>query len=140
MAAGDRANRPVMKTITVDLGGKAYVINALPMRQARIWREALGGPFAELTQTLEGAGKIELSNATDIAAVVRSLSGTLIGSIDTLMDLLFAYSPELAADRERIEDEAYDDEALAALVEVLKLAYPFGGLLAAVNGRPASKT
>ena len=66
--------------------------------------------------------------------------GTLIGSMDLLLDLLFAYSPELAEDRERIEEEAYDEEALAAFTEVLKLAYPFGELLAMVNGRTASKT
>lgn len=122
------------KQAIVKLAEQEYTIRQLPMRQARQWREALGGPFGELTQVLEGAGKIEISNAADIAAVVRTLSGTLIGSIDKLLDLLFAYSPELAADRERIEENAFDDEALAAFVEVLKLAYPFGGLLALVNG------
>jgi len=69
-------------------------------------------------------GEIELSNGNDLAELVQVLRHTLIGSIDMLQDLLFAYSPVLAADRERIEAEAFDEEALAAFVEVLKLAYP----------------
>lgn len=129
-----------MKTSTVTLGGQSYTIKALPIRQSKAWRTKLEGPFAELSTALEGAGRIELSSGVDIGRLVRTLSGTLIGSIDLLMDLLFEYSPELAADRERIEAEAYDEEALEALAEVLRLAYPFGRALALVTGRMESKT
>lgn len=128
------------KSATVTLGGQSYEIRALPIRQSKAWRAKLEGPFSELSNALEGAGSIELSSGGDIARLVRTLSGTLIGSIDTLLDLLFAYSPELAADRDRIEDNAYDEEALDAFTEVLKLAYPFGQLLALVNGRTGNKT
>jgi hypothetical protein len=129
-----------MKTSNVVLGGQSYTIKALPIRQSKAWRTKLEGPFAELSTALEGAGKIELSSGVDIGRLVRTLSGTLIGSIDLLMDLLFEYSPELAADRERIEEEAFDEEALEALAEVLRLAYPFGRALALVTGRTESKT
>lgn len=129
-----------MKETKVTLGGQSYTIKAMPIRQSKAWRAQLEGPFGELSAALEGAGKIELTSGSDIARLVRSFSGTLIGSIDLLLDFLFAYAPELAADRERIENESFDEEALSAFVEVLKLAYPFGDLLVLVNGRKASKT
>lgn len=128
------------KETKVALGGQTYTIKALPIRQSKAWRAQLEGPFGELSTALEGAGAVDITSGGDIARLVRTFSGTLIGSIDILLDLLFAYSPELAADRERIEAEAYDEEALAAFAEVLKLAYPFGELLALVNGRKASRT
>ena len=128
------------KQITVTLGSVAYTIDALPIRASKAWREALAGPFGRLAQALEGAGDIELTNGHDIAALVGVLNHTLIGSIDVLQDMLFAYSPVLAADRERIEAEAYDEEALAAFVEVLKLAYPFGAVLTLVTGATRKPT
>lgn len=129
-----------MNEVIVRLGGQSYTVKALPIRQSKAWRKQLEGPFRELSTALESAGSVELTSGGDIARLVRSFSGTLIGSIDLLLDLLFAYSPALAADRERIEAEAFDEEALAAFAEVLKLAYPFGQLLALVNGRTGSKT
>jgi len=123
------------KTTTVELAGKSYTLQQKPIKAAKAWRDALRVPFGDLAATLEAADRIELTNGRDLAGLVQSLSGTLIGSVDILLDLLFAYSDELAGDRERIEAEAYDDEALAAFTEVLKLAYPFGQLLALVNGR-----
>ncbi len=129
-----------MKSATVVLGGQGYEVKALPIKQSKAWRSQLEGPFGALAGALEGAGQIDLGNGLDIGRLVRTLSGTLIGSIDLLMELLFAYSPELAADRKRIEEEAYDEEALIALTEVLKLAYPFGVVLGMVNGRTGSKT
>lgn len=122
------------KSVIVTLADQDYEIKALPIKRAKLWRASLEVPFAELSTTLESAGSIELSNGADIAKLVRTFSGTLLGSVDKMLDLLFEFSPELAEDRERIEEEAYDEEALNAFAEVLKLAYPFGRLLALVNG------
>jgi len=121
------------KQIIVTLGGREYTIKTLPIRQSRKWREKLAGPFGELVDVLEGAGTIELNSWRDIAGLVRVLSGRIIGSVDLILDLLFDYSPELRADQEWIEENAYDEEAMAAFVEVLKLAYPFGKLRTLVS-------
>ena len=123
-----------MKTATVVLGGQEYTILPLPMKAARQWRKQLEQPFGALVAALQGANSVDLADLAGIAGVVQIFAGTLVGSIDILMELLFAYAPPLAEDRERIEAEAYDEEALAALVEVLKLAYPFGTVLALANG------
>ena len=52
----------------------------------------------------------------------------LVTAPDLLIDLLFAYSTELAAEREDILDAAYDSELITAFTGVLSMAYPFGSL------------
>jgi hypothetical protein len=122
------------KTITVMLGGRSYTVEALPIKASKAWRAQLAGPFGQLAATLEHAGEIDLTSGGDLSHLIQVLSDTLLGSIDLLQDLLFDYSPALVADRERIEAEAYDEEAMTALIEVLKLAYPFGAVLTLVGG------
>jgi len=128
------------KTITVTLGGQSYSIEALPIAQSKAWRAQLAGPFGQLAATLAHAGEIDLTSGGDLADLIRVVSDTLIGSIDLLQELLFAYAPTLRADRGRIEAESYDDEAMNALIEVLKLAYPFGAVLTLVSGATKKPT
>ena len=128
------------KSVTVTLGGKAYTVAALPIRQSKVWRDKLAQPFTQITHALEGAGTVEINQFGDIAGLVRSLSGTLLGAIDTVLELMFDYSPELAADRDAIEENAYDEEALDAFAAILGLVYPFGRLLAVVSGRQETRT
>lgn len=128
------------KQITVTLGGQSYVIEALPIAASKAWRAKLAGPFGQLAATLAHAGEIDLTDGGALSNLIQVVSDTLLGSIDLLQDLLFAYSPVLAADRARIEATAYDDEAMHALVEVLKLAYPFGGVLTLVSGATKAPT
>ncbi len=121
------------KTITVELGGQPYTIQALPMKASRQWRESLGQPFAQLVDSLTQASTMQVDDLGNIGALVEVIKTVALGSVDLCVDALFAYSPELAADRERIEAEAYDEEAINAFVEVLKLAYPFGAVLTMVQ-------
>lgn len=126
--------------ITVTLGERQYTIDKLPIRQSKHWRQSLAEPFGEISQTLETASLVEVDQLGDIAGLVRRAAGVLLGSVDKMLDLLFAYSSALAADREYIEENAYDDEALAAFVEVLKLAYPLEQLMYLIRGRTVNKT
>ena len=126
----------------VKLGGRDYVIVAPPIRASKKWRESLARPFGSLTAALETASTVELDmgQLMDIAGLVRQFSGVLIGSIDTMLDLLFEYSPVLAQDREWIEENAYDDEALEAFTAALRLAYPLGQLMSILGGPSPSRT
>lgn len=126
--------------VKVMLGGREYVIAALPIAKSKAWREALAGPFGLLADTLLRANEVEVDQFSDIASIVKNMSGVLLGSVDLMLDLLFTYAPELEKDREWIGDNAYDEEALGAFAEVLKLAFPFGVLLATVTGRTVNKT
>jgi hypothetical protein len=128
------------KEITVTLGSKPYTVIALPIAASKAWREALAGPFGEIADALTQANTVEVHRFADIAVLVRQMSGVLLGSVDKMLDLLFSYSPALAAERQWIEENAYDEEALHAFAEVLKLAFPFGVLLEVVTGRMATRT
>ena len=122
-----------MKTITVPLGGKSYEVQALPIRKARAWRKKFAEPFNLIVGTLEALPGVEITKPEDLALLVRSLSEVLLGSVDTLVDMLFDFSPALAADKDYILDHATDDEAVRAFVEVLKLAYPLVELVGVIR-------
>lgn len=118
-----------MESVTLTLAGRVYTIDELPMRQNAEWRKQLEETFAPLLDTLDGLNQIELNTAADLQKLVGSLRGVILHAPDVLVGLLFAYSQELQSDQAFIEENAYESEMLAAFVEVLKLAYPFAGML-----------
>lgn len=128
------------RTKTVTLGGQTYTITQLPMRANKEWRDQLAQPVIDLLALLETNQELEIGSVADLVQIVNLGKNLLLGSMDLLLNALFAYSPELQADRARIEAEAYDDEAIAALAEVVRLAYPLGMALAALRGSPAMPT
>lgn len=127
----------------VVLGGKTFTIQALPMKPAREWRERFGEPLQIVIGVLRNAGNLQLTTTNEdggesvnlpmVAGLLQQVGELLLGSIDLLNDALFEYSPELQREREWIENNADDAEALAALWRVLQLAYPFGNLVMFVN-------
>ena len=123
-----------MNNKQVVLGGKSYEIKPLTLRESRAWRQQLNGPLAEITTALKGAGEIQVTNGGDLAAVLEILSSRVVLAPDLIFELLLAYAPGLKADIESIEETATDAEVMAAFTEVLRLAYPFGQLLAALRG------
>ena len=131
-----------MRNALVTLGGMQYTINELPSRKAAQWRESMQEKLGDVANLISAAPETDISSGAALSNLVRSVGSTIIGSTDTIIELLFAYAPVLVADRERIEAECYDSELLSAFVEVVKLAYPFGqlaGLLARFGNGAASK-
>lgn len=122
----------------VTLGGQEYRVSQLNMKDNRLWRDTLAQPITDLLALLEGNRELEIGSVGDLAQVIGIGKQLLLGSMDILLDALFAYSPELRADRDRIEAEAYDDEAIAALAEVVRLAYPLGVAISAFRGLPVT--
>ncbi len=117
----------------VILGGELYMIHALNMKAARQWRREFSKPIQAALSMMDQVQGVEISDVGNAASVLQQVATFLLGSVDVLVDALFAYSPELQADRERIEETADDTEAMEALWEVLKLAYPFGNLVTLFN-------
>jgi hypothetical protein len=110
------------KSVTVTLDGKPYTITEKPSRENAAWRKRLDGPFQELAGLLESAPGTDLTDGQSLAALVRSVSGMLLGSIETVRELTVAYVGEdIPLD--------YDSDALDVFSAVLGLAYPFGSLL-----------
>lgn len=128
-----------MKSVTVTLGGESYTIHELKARPNAEWRKRLQELLAEVTSLLENAPKLELTTES-IVGLIQSAQRLVLSSPDRLRELLLAYAPELAAQQDRIEAEAYDSELLTAFVEVLKLAFPFGSLATVVSGALSKAT
>lgn len=127
---------PRSKTVT--LAGQTYEVAQLNMRSNKEWRDKITEPANKIIALVQNYQNIEINSAADIAGLVMVVKDVLFGSMDLLLDSLFAYAPELAADRERIEQEAYDDEAIDALGAIASLAYPFGRLVSAWGGLSAT--
>lgn len=119
----------------VNLAGKKYEIAPLPFKQSKAWRASLGKPITDLAEILVRADTLELNNAADLVKIIQLAQAYLLDSPDLIWEALCAYSPAIAADQEDLEDGVYDYEIMDALVEVLKLAYPFGRLAAMFRSR-----
>ena len=116
----------------VMLGGQAYQVLARPIGETAAWRKRLAEPFGALSEAL-----LALQSDTaqiEIGALIGTVEHTLIDSMDILLNLVCEFAPALAADRARIEAEAFDDEVVKAFTGVLSLVYPFGELLRSVSG------
>lgn len=122
-----------MKQETITLGGKEYQINELPRRANAQWRQQFQVLIASVTNLVE-ASQVDITNTADLVGVVGQVRDVLMQAPDQLIELLFAYSPALAADRERIEADVYESEILGVFIEVLKLAFPFGEILSWASG------
>lgn len=125
---------------TVTLADKEYSIVQRNMRDNKDWREKLSAPVNKIIGLMRNYKNIEIGTAADIASIVSLFSDILLGSMDILLDAMFAYSPELESDRERIESESYDDEAIAALGEIIRLAYPLDRFLSVWTGQVETQT
>lgn len=122
------------ESITIKLG-REYVVYALPIRDSKAWREKFVATVKPLLDGLGQASQVEFNSAADLIKLMPLLETLLTAGVDRIIELLFAYSPELAAARATIEAEASDKEAIQAFKEVLALADPFG-LLASFSGSP----
>ena len=117
-----------METRTIALAGREYEVIELPAKANAAWRRKLDGALSPLLDTMQNAGRIKLDNRDDLSALIEQRRELLFRAPEVLTDLLFDYAPGLRQDREQIEAQAYESELLAALMQVLQLAYPFGGL------------
>lgn len=140
------------KTSKVKLGGREYILSEKVMGVSRAWREKLRESdvmkvFSSLDEALAslvnavnglgsnaGEGQVTLTAGLNIATVAPVIVRGLVNSIDEVIDLLFDYSPELKADEEWLLDNAYDEEAINAFIEVLKLNFPISALWGLVRG------
>ena len=118
-----------MKFIKLTIGEKTYTVNELPRKKNAAWREAFQNEFVEIASFIQGLAGIEVSSGEVIANIVEQVAVQVNGAVDRMADLLISYSPEMTADRDYIEEEAYDSQILDGFTAVLGLAYPFGSLM-----------
>ncbi len=120
------------RSVKITLAEKEYTVSELKGRDNAKWRTSFEHFFSDLASLMEKAPEIELTNMASLAGLIRSGSSLLLHSIDKVKELLLEYAPNISD----VIDEAYDSEVMAAFLEVLKLAYPFGTLLDKVRRLP----
>ena len=125
------------QTITVELGGREFAVRQLPIRRDAAWRESvkpLVDPIAEMTMA---AG---LAMPTPDKMVKLAFASALFVEPMTVLAAVCEYGPELAAERAWLEENAYADEALQAL---LTLFFGMRAIQSQTNGaarRPQTTT
>lgn len=116
-----------MKTEKIILGEKEYTLRELPLRPARQFRETLAVQFGGFIDLVEVSPHVELNDMKAVSTLLRTLSTTLLSSVDTALDLLLQYSSELAKDRDYIEDNALGSQVVDGFIAAVGLSFPFFG-------------
>jgi len=98
-----------MKTADVVIGEKTYTIREAKRKANAKWRQRFQAEFTDVAALIEGLPKTDLT-AEALGGLLHQIVAKVGGSVDTLAVLVFDYSPELAADQQTIEEEAYDSE------------------------------
>lgn len=146
-----------MKSTTVTLGGREYTIEQKPMGATARWREKLrNGRVLLIFQSLDhliaqfntvskdvadgGLANIDVADAFGLAHILPVAMDALTNSIDEVWELVFEYADTVAADREWLEENAYDEDGVAAFLVVLGQCYPITVLWEKVSGRKAPVT
>lgn len=122
-----------MRTETVTLAGREYVMAELPLRKNAAWRQLLGAELEQWGELLGQTNEVDLSNMGGVLPILRRAGDMVLQSPERIADLVFAYCAEMAADRETILDNAYESELVEAFSACVKLAFPFGKLTTLVT-------
>ena len=116
-------------TQLVTLGGREYVLKPLPLRPAREWRAQFSRLAEMVISAMRHATTAQLSSPDDLASLAAEVAPKLLGLVDELIEMMFAYSPELRAERDWLEENATEEEAMAVVIRITAIAFPFGGVV-----------
>ena len=101
------------QTMTVRLGGREFVVRQLPIRRDAAWRESVKPLIDPIADMAMAAG---IANPTPDRLVKLAFTSALFMEPMTVLAAVCDYAPELAAERDWLEENAYADEALEALL------------------------
>lgn len=104
-----------MREVTIKLGGRDFVVPQLTIRDEAKWRKQAEEALAPFWDAV-GLMQLDISQPGDLRKMVSQV-GALLDPLAAL-DAVCAYAPQLAAEREWIEENTYSDEALGALVQL----------------------
>lgn len=116
------------QTIAVTLGEREFEVERLRIRADATWREKakpVVDPIAELVMASK------LDQPTPQQMVRLAFTSNLFVDPLAVLECVLDYSPALAAEREWIEENAYVEEALAALLAL------FFGMMASSPAKPS---
>ena len=120
------------RSTTIKLGDEDAELHQRRTRESSAWRKSLEAPARDVigrfTKIIDWQS-VDLANGEGVSALASAAIPLLTDSLDTIRELVAGYAPELT---DRLDD-AYDDEVIAAFVEVLRLAFPLTGLAGTVG-------
>lgn len=119
------------------LGGQKYDIRPLPIAQARAWRQSVKEPLQLIISTVATLPDINFQELelTSIVGLIQHIFTTVADAPDIILAWLYAYAPNIAEDKDRIEAAAFDTEVADAFAVVVKQVYPLGRLASALGGK-----
>lgn len=112
---------------TIALGKQTYQLQPLTIRASKVWKAQLREVVGDLLDTAN-------ASADNLSDVVEQLERVLMSSDDMMLDLLEAYEPRIKDDRDAIEDSATALQAYTALMQIIRVEFPFLGSLTALRG------
>lgn len=115
-----------IESTTVRLGERDFEIQTASFIRSKPWKKRLLEDIKPLFERLSGAGEIQFNSAADLFQLVPLVEDLFVDGLETVFELLIAYSPALEAERDYIEAHATDKQILNAFQEAVKLADPFG--------------
>lgn len=115
-----------IKTVTVRLGENDYEVREASFAISKPWKQRLMTEIKPLFEKLSGAPNMSFEKPEDLFKLFPLAESIFIEGIESIYDLLIAYSPALTADAEYIANNATDRQIVAAFREVVLLADPFG--------------
>lgn len=124
------------QTIIVRLGGREFAVQQLPIRRDAAWRESVRPIVDPIADMAMAAG---VANPTPDKLVKLAFTSALFVEPMTVLAAVCDYAPALAQERAWMEENAYADEALEAL---LTLFFGMRPIRPAANGaaRPQPTT
>lgn len=111
---------------TLTLGEQEYTVCAPGFVRAKVWKKRLLTEVKPLFDQLSAAPDIQFDSPADLLKLLPLADKLLIDGVDTMLELLLAFSPVLEEARAYIEENASDKQIVAAFTDVVSLADPFG--------------
>ncbi len=101
------------RTISIELGGRAFTVRQLPIRADAEWREK-AKPMVE--PVMEIAMQTGVAIPTPDRLAKLAVVNAMLFEPLQMLDVIVAYAPEqLEPERQWIEDNAYSDEIMGAV-------------------------
>lgn len=122
-----------------------FEVKALPIRKDREWRKEMVERLRPILGTVEALPDLDFSKPDGFLKLTGLAEHILTQGLDDVLELLFMYSPELAKERDWIEDNATTRQAVNAFMEVVALDNPFdftrlrGKMSGPANGETSKK-
>ena len=119
----------------VQFSTKKFTIVPIPIRKSREWRQKFIKELDKILGIVDDVQGVTTDELTDgfsldsLMPFIDKIKAFLLTSTDILLDLIYDFAPNIKKEKAWIEDHATDPEVFSVFLEVLKMAYPFGGIL-----------